>query len=104
MPSITGFKLMRRRRDGTLAPLFINRSMTVPVGEWLKAENHPTKGYAERHGWHACVEQDAPHLAKSPDRVWCRVELADFRYFDRPAAQGGKWILANNMKVLEVIG
>jgi len=102
--TMIGYKLMRKRRDGTLGPLFINRSMTVPVGKWMWAKENPTPGFAVRKGWHACVTPEAPHLAKGDDRVWCKVELYGYRFFERPAAQGGRWILANRMRVLEEIG
>jgi len=89
-----GYKLFRRRRDGSLGPLFINRKQRVPVGEWLEAEAHRTKGYAFRPGWHACMTPYAPHLRQGGDRVWARVELEGCEFHDRPAAQGGTWILA----------
>ena len=104
MNKITGYKLMRIRKDGSLGPLFINRGMRVPVGKWVWAKEYPTKGYSVRLGWHAVEQPIAPHLAKHEDRVWCKVELAGYRMYDRPAAQGEQWILANRMKVLEVIG
>ena len=104
---VTGYKLFRLRRDGTLGPLFINRKQVVPVGELLPAEDHPTKGYAHRPGWHACTEQHAPHLkmnlASGERRVWCRVELTDVLVEHRPESQGGKWYLAQGLKVVEVL-
>lgn len=96
------YKLLRRRKDGTLGPLFINKRQVIPVGEWLTAESHPTKGYAFRPGWHCTVKQDAPHLSKA-GRVWCAVEVSDYTTFSRPVSQGGEWVLANRMKVLTVL-
>ena len=29
------YKLLKRRRDGTLGPLFINASQRIPIGVWL---------------------------------------------------------------------
>lgn len=105
--TVRGFKLFRRRKDGTLGPLFINRQQVIPVGETLVAESHPTKGFAVRPGWHATLEQRAPHLKKSlksgETRVWCSVELTDCVLYDRPESQGGTWVLANTLKVLEVL-
>jgi hypothetical protein len=95
-----GYKLFRKRRDGTLGPLFINARLRVPVGQWLEAEDHPTRGYAHRPGWHATLEPHAPHLKLREDRVWCPVELEDTVLYDRPAAQGGTWVLAGRLKVL----
>ena len=98
--STTAFKLMRKRADGTLGPLFINASQRVPIGKWLKAEAHEKKGFAFRPGWHACTKPEAPHLSKK-GRVWCKVELKGVKEFSRPEAQGGTWLLAKQMKVLK---
>jgi hypothetical protein len=98
------YKLFRRRKDGTIGPLFINRRQRVPLGQWLEAEDHPTSGFAHRPGWHCGVEPRAPHLTRgaksSRDREWFVVEVADFTTFRRPDDQGGEWVLANRMRVL----
>jgi len=102
------YKLFKMRKDGTLGPLFINASKVVPVGEWMPAENHPTKGFAHRPGWHCCFEMNAPHLSKKlkrgQKRVWCKVEVEGTRTYSRPESQGGSWVLADHMRVLEVLG
>lgn len=102
----TVFKLFKIRKNGTLGPLFINARQVIPVGEWLEAEAHPTKGFAFRPGWHACFSPHAPHLVESPKsgprRVWARCEAEDVTTYDRPEAQGGSWVLANRIKVVEV--
>lgn len=95
----TAYKLLRLRRDGTLGPLFINRTQVIPVGKWLQAEDHPTKGYAHRPGWHTTSEPIAPHLSMK-GRIWCKVRIEDYTSLKRPAAQGGEWLLAKKMKVL----
>ncbi len=97
-----GYKLFRMRKDGTLGPLFINARLRVPVGEWLEAEDHPTKGYAHRPGWHAAATPNAPHLSEK-GRVWCKVELEGVRRYPRPESQGGEWLLADRLRVLEVL-
>jgi hypothetical protein len=97
-----GYKLFRIRKDGTLGPLFINARLRVPVGEWLEAEDHPTKGYAHRPGWHAAATPCAPHLSEK-GRVWCKVELEGVRRYPRPESQGGEWLLADRLRVLEVM-
>ncbi len=96
------WKLFHRRPDGSLGPLFINRRLRVPVGTWLEAESHPTKGYAVRTGWHAAPRRFAPHLRQGGDRVWGRVELREFRREERPRAQGQYWYVARRMRVLYV--
>lgn len=95
-----GYKLMRKRKDGSLGPLFINASQRVPRGEWLAAEDHPTKGYAHRPGWHVLPEPFAPHLRQGGDRVWVKVEIAEYTMHERPEHQGGTWYLADKMRVL----
>ena len=94
------YKLFRKRKNGTLGPLFINKRQVIKIGEWLSAEDHKTKGYAHRPGWHCCKKPEAPHLSEK-DRVWCKVEVDRFKYFERPESQGGVWILAQELKVLE---
>ena len=96
-----GYKLLRMRRDGTLGPLFIHREQRIPIGEWLTAEDHKTKGYAHRPGWHVTGKHCAPHLS-TVGRVWAKVEFADFTQLRRPKSQGGTWYLANYMKVVRV--
>ena len=93
------YKLLRRRRDGSLGPLFINRRQRIPVGAWLPAEDIPTKGYAHRPGWHCCCQPYAPHLSER-GRVWYVVELEGVRMMRRPASQGGTWYLAEKMCVI----
>ena len=98
-PSCSAFKLLRLRKNSTLGPLFINRRQVIPVGVWLEAECHPTKGYAVRPGWHVTLSPNAPHLS-TRGRVWMRVEVRDFEELKRPLSQGGTWLLAKWMRVL----
>jgi len=95
-----GYKLLKKRKDGTLGPLFINARQRIPIGQWLPAEDHPKKGYAHRPGWHVMQHQDAPHLSKK-NRVWAKVAVLDYETLTRPNVQGGEWLLAKNMMVLE---
>lgn len=101
------FKLFKLRQDGTLGPLFINARQRIPVGEWLQAGDHPTKGFAHRPGWHCTLQPVAPHLKENPKggprRVWCRVEVEGARTYARPESQGGTWCLAERMRVLEIL-
>lgn len=98
----TGFKLFRLYRDGSIGPLFINRSLRLEPGRWYRAESHRTPGYAFRPGWHILAEPRAPHLSKK-NRVWAAVEFQGATEHLRPAAQGGLWYLAKWMRVLEVL-
>jgi len=96
---MTAYKLLRRRKDGSIGPLFINRRQRIPIGEWLTAESHPTKGYAFRPGWHCLFLPVAPHLSLR-GRIWFVVQIEDYKTFARPDSQGGLWALAQRMKVL----
>ena len=97
-----GYKLFRLRRDGTLGPLFINRSQRIALGVRYRAQAHRTAGYAFRPGWHICASVDgAPHLSKR-GRVWCEVSFSDATRILRPPSQGGLWYLARYMTVLRV--
>ncbi len=101
------YKLVRKLKDGSISPLFINKRLRIPVGEWLEAEDHKTKGFAHRVGWHCTRHSVAPHLKtrlKSGEvRVWYMVEIEDFTEEHRPLSQGGLWYLANKIKFLEEI-
>lgn len=97
---LKAYKLVKKRKDGTLGPLFINKKQRMPIGEWMAAEDHPTKGYAHRMGWHCTLRKQAPHLSEK-GRVWCEVEVSDWKHIERPLSQGGMWVLANNMKIVK---
>jgi hypothetical protein len=97
------YKLFRLRKDGSISPLFINKTQRVQVGEWLQAEQHRTKGFAFRPGWHCVPSTDsAPHLGKQ-GRVWARVEIENVTTYERPASQGGRWFTAERLRVVEVL-
>lgn len=95
---IPGFKLVRLRKDGTLGPLFINARQRIPIGKWLKAEEHLTKGFAFRPGWHCTTKPIAPHLSEK-GRVWVKVSVKNATKIVRPDIQGGTWLLAKWMRV-----
>jgi hypothetical protein len=96
---LRAYKLIRKLKDGTLSPLFINKKSRILFDVWLEAEAHPTKGFAFRKGWHCTLKPEAPHLS-TKGRVWVEVEVEDFEYFTRPESQGGTWVLAQKMKVI----
>lgn len=96
------YKLLRKLKDGSLSPLFINKTSRTPIGVWLDAEEHPTKGFAVRKGWHCLLKPIAPHLSDK-DRVWVEVEVEDTELYNRPDSQGGKWVLAQRMKIIREI-
>lgn len=99
------YKLIRKMRDG-YSPLFINKKTRLQIGEWSKAEYHPTTGFKGRKGWHCTTKPIAPHLSEGgsgvgKNRVWVQVEVKDIEYFERPNNQGGLWILAQEMKIIK---
>lgn len=100
--TLTAYKLVRKLKDGSLAPLFINKKMRLEFDKWLAAECVPTKGFAVRPGWHVTLKPEAPHLS-TKERVWIEVEIKDYYKFQRPESQGGTWLLANQMKVIREI-
>lgn len=97
---MVAYKLIRKLADGSLSPLFINKKSRIPVGVWLEAEEHPTKGFAVRKGWHCTVQPSAPHLS-TRGRVWVQVEVEQYELYTRPASQGGTWVLAQRMKIIK---
>ena len=96
------YKLIRKLKDGSLSPLFINKKSRLPLDVWLIAENHPTKGFAIRKGWHCTLTPNAPHLS-TKNRVWVKVLIDDYSFYDRPESQGGTWVLAQKMKIISEI-
>jgi len=103
---IRAYKLMRIKNK-KLYPLFITRNEETMKGQWLDAEYHPTKGFAERFGWHCCFTPHAPHLkevlASGEVRVWVEVLVDGYETYSRPESQGGSWILADKMKVIRIM-
>jgi len=93
------YKLFNKRKDGTYGPLFINRKQKLEIGVEYPAEEHLTKGYAFRPGWHCCAEPNAPHLSKEK-RVWCKVMIKDYVQHKRPESQGGLWYTARKLTIL----
>lgn len=96
------YKLVRKLKNGELTPLFINKKLRFEVGVWYDAENHPTKGFANRPFFHCTLEKDAPHLSMK-DRVWVEVEIEGVKTFNRPKSQGGQWYLAERLKIIRVL-
>jgi hypothetical protein len=93
------YKLLRNRKDGSIGPLFINQKQRIPIGKWMIAEDHPTKGYAHRMGWHCTVKPVAPHLSMK-GRTWYEVVIENYIECMRPVHQGGLWFLAQKMKLV----
>lgn len=101
---IIAYKLMTIRKDGTLGPLFINRPQRLALGTTYEAQDHRTKGYKHRPGWHCTPAPYTPHLKDSrSDRVWVEVKIEDWSIEHRPESQGGVWFLANKMTPLRIL-
>lgn len=95
------YKVFKKRKDGTIGPLFIGATQRLPMNTWLDAEDIPTKGFAHRPGWHAGREPNATHLKMLDNRVWFEVEIEDYETFKRPTNQGGEWLIAQRMKIIK---
>jgi hypothetical protein len=98
-----GYKLFEQDQDGNLYALFIDKKTIMPIGEWLKAGNYPTKGFAARPGYHIGAEMPSAPWLMSADgtyksqrgkrfrRVWCEVEyVADVDYTEEVLRQPKK--------------
>lgn len=94
------YKLFRKRKNGTLGPLFIDQRLVIQPDKWLTAKSIRTKRFAYRPGWHCCKKPIAPHLSKK-NRVWCIVEVEGVVELPRPQSQGGTWLLAKKLKLIE---
>lgn len=101
MPVIA-YKLCRKLKNGEIRSLFINKKENLPFNTWLEAESHPTRGFKHRPFWHCTSNPVAPHLSMK-NRVWIKVEMENFKEFQRPESQGGLWYLAKKIKLLEII-
>jgi len=98
-----GYKLLRKRKDGTYGPLFINCRQKLVPGVVYQAESHRRKGYAFRLGWHICRRPHAPHLSEK-GRVWCKVRFTHRETLHRPESQGGVWFLGSTLEIVEEMG
>ena len=94
------YKLVRKLKSGEITPLMINKTQRLPVGEWMDAQDHTTKGFASRPGWHCVEKPHAPHLTSS-GRQWYTVELENYERVQMPHAHGGEWLIAERIKILE---
>lgn len=102
MNNLKAYKLFRELKDGSIAPLFINKKLRIPIGEWMQAECHPTKGFTIRPFWHCTSLPIAPHLSMK-GRSWYEIEMENFTNFQRPTQQGGLWFLAERIKVIKKV-
>lgn len=62
MKTNKGFKCFEMDTQGNLYALFIDKNTIMPIGEWIKAEIHPTKGYSFRPGLHIGEIPDCPWI------------------------------------------
>ena len=87
--TVKAYKLFRvhEKHPGKLFPLFIGKHEPVEMGKWVSAEHIPTKGFAERPGWHAGELPMATHIGERGDpnvtaptirphnQVWTEIEM-----------------------------
>jgi hypothetical protein len=98
--TMIAYKLVRKRKDGSIGSLFINRAEKLPFRKWLEAEDHPTKGFKDRQGWHCVAIPHAPHLSLK-DRVWVKVRIRNYQIHERSEHQGHLWYVAQKIKILK---
>lgn len=104
MSIVICYKLVRIRKNNTLGSLFINRKAILPIGKWIEAEFFPTKGFAERLGWHCTYYPYAPHLKQNgTERVWVECRAESCIEYKRPESQGGVWILAKKIIIIKIL-
>ena len=97
------WKLFRLMKDGSIAPLFIDKRLRLERGVWYQAELHVTKGFSPRKGFHVTAKPVAPHLnSRREKRVWLQVEIDDYEELNRPEVQGGLWYIAQRMRLVDV--
>lgn len=96
------YKLFEVDPKGRLFPLFIGKTKETKMGEWLPAENLPTKGFSHRSGWHIGKIPSAPWLMnaegkyvsqrnKKWSRKWFIVAFNDKHdYTEKALKQPGK--------------
>jgi len=100
------YKLLRRKKDGSLGPLFVGRASRLSFGVTYEARSDlPHPGLAHRPGFHCTRAPCAPHikmrLKNGEERVWCMVEISgEITPHQRPASQGGLWYTAEKMRLL----
>lgn len=101
---MTGYKLLRKRRDGSYGTLFINRKLKLYPGIWYPAEDHPTSGFAHRPGWHVLPKPESNRLALKDNRVWCLVLFDHKETINKPLSQGGPCYIGNSLMIVEEVG
>ena len=101
------YKLLRRKKDGSLGPLFVGRASRLSFGVTYEARSDlPHPGLAHRPGFHCCAEPKAPHIKRvlknGERRVWCEVRIYGVTRHDRPECQGGVWYTALHMEIVKL--
>ena len=81
------YKLFRTLKDGSIAPLFINKKSRIPIGVEMLAECHPTKGFAVRPYWHCTSKPVAPHLSMK-GRDWYEIEMEHIKHYSEYCSKG----------------
>lgn len=100
---------------GEIFPLFINKKQPLPLHKWIPAESHPTKGFAERPGFH-CGEVPSAYWLMSADgtyksrrgkkfkRVWTECEIPEGGfYLFKENGLNRVWLIAQKIKINKII-
>lgn len=93
------YKLFQKNKD-SICSLFINKRQKYQLNKWYRAKLYKTDGFKPRKGFHCVpIPNNAPHLSNR-GREWYKIEIDDFSELQKPQSQGGKWFIANKMKIL----
>ena len=109
-------KVMNKRKDGTLSPLFHEKNRRFEEGVWHRFEvnlKHPTKvnkkgearssaNLAYRPGFYGGPKTPQIKMGKvgHQNRVKRDVAFRNWTTIKRPAKQGGEWYLAAEMMII----
>jgi hypothetical protein len=91
--TITQYKIFNLK-DGQLYPAMVTGAPPIETGKWLDAQPYPTKGLADRFGWHSSPLPMAKQLRgiksglRQPNRVWAEVEVDVTSQITPPSAKG----------------
>ena len=104
-------KVLNKRKDGTLSPLFHEKNRRFREGVWERFEadlTHPTKvgrssaNLAYRPGFYGGPKTPQIKMGKvgSQNRVKRDIAFRNWTTVRRPANQGGEWYLAAEMMII----
>ena len=95
------YKIFKVRKDGSLGSLYCDTKAKYYLDKWYRSSPYYHPKLKFRPGFHATLKPYAPHIKIKKNRAWYKIDVEDYTFFDRPACQGGKWLVCKKMKILE---